>query len=250
MSCTVTYADLGTMPYGECWQLQRRLFDGMLRAKAASRGQDIAPAQDTSAVRGDTADAVRPAEGGCLLMVEHPAVYTLGKSGRESNMLVTEARLKSLGAEYYRIDRGGDVTFHGPGQLVGYPILDLERTGLSLKQYISALEQAVIDTVARYGITAGRIEGASGVWVGEKSPRPRKICAIGVRSSRYVTMHGFALNVTTDLGWFDMINPCGFSDRGVTSIERETGRKADMNEVKQHLKDALSVNLNVKIYKN
>ena len=201
------------MPYGECWQLQRELFEGILCAKAEGREAD-----------------------GRLLMVEHPAVYTLGKSGRESNLLVTEEYLRGVGAEFYRIDRGGDITFHGEGQLVCYPIIDLERTGLSLKEYVAALEQAVINTVAQYGIAAGRIEGASGVWVDEKSARPRKICAIGVRASRYVTMHGLALNVATDLRWFGYINPCGFTDRGVTSIEAETGKSPGMERVKEDIK--------------
>ena len=228
MPYSVKYADLGTMPYGECWQLQQRLFAEVLCAKRQGRPTD-----------------------GHLLLVEHPAVYTLGKSGKESNLLVTEEYLRGLGAEYYHIDRGGDITFHGPGQVVGYPILDLERAGLGLKEYIAAIEQAIIDTVARYGIAAGRIEGASGVWVDEKSARPRKICAIGVRASRYVTMHGFALNVSTDLDWFRHINPCGFTDRGVTSIAQETGECPDINIVKRHLADALSENIkNVKIYKN
>ena len=228
MPYEVTYADLGTMPYGECWQLQQRLFAEVLCAK--QQGRDVR---------------------GHLLMVEHPAVYTLGKSGKESNLLVTEEYLRGLGAEFYRIDRGGDITFHGPGQAVCYPILDLERTGMSLKDYIAALEQAVIDTVAQYGITAGRIEGASGVWVDEKSARPRKICAIGVRASRYVTMHGLALNAATDLRWFQLINPCGFTDRGVTSIAAETGESPEMNNVYRHLADALNANIkNVKIYKN
>ena len=228
MPYEITYTDLGQMPYGECWQLQRELFEGVLRAKAEGRD-----------------------ERGRLLMVEHPAVYTLGKSGKEANLLVSEEYLRGLGAEYYRIDRGGDITFHGPGQAVGYPILDLERMGLGLKDYVAALEQTVIDTVAHYGITGGRIEGASGVWIDEKSARPRKICAIGVRASRYVTMHGFALNVTTDLSWFGHINPCGFTDRGVTSIEAETGIRPAMEDIKRHLCDALSKNLeNVKIYKN
>jgi len=222
----VGYRDLGTMPYEECWRLQRALFDAALARKGAA--------------------------GGCagdLLLVEHPPVYTLGKSGRERNLLVGEEVLRERGAEFYRIDRGGDITFHGPGQIVCYPVLDLERIGLGLRDYIAALEGAVIDTVAAYGIEAGRIGGASGVWLGENTPRPRKICAIGVRASRYVTMHGFALNVATDLGWFDLINPCGFTDRGATSIEREIGRKVAPEEVKPHLLDALSKNLNVEIYK-
>ena len=228
----VTYSDLGTMPYGECRQLQQRLFDELLRAKAEGREAD-----------------------GHLLFVEHPPVYTLGKNGKESNLLVTEEYLNGLGAEFYRIDRGGDITFHGPGQLVVYPILDLERAitagkVLSLKEYIAALEQAVINTVSDYGITAGRIEGASGVWVDAESPRPRKICAIGVRASRYVTMHGLALNVTTDLNWFRHINPCGFTDRGVTSIAQETeGRiRIDMEHLKSRLLTELlgEINLSIK----
>ena len=198
------------MDYKACWEYQQRLFDTLLRAKGT------------------------PAEGaGYLLLVEHPAVYTLGKSGHAENLLVGEEYLRGIGAEFYHIDRGGDITFHGPGQLVCYPILDLERLGIGLREYIEALEEAVIRTVAEYGIAAGRIAGASGVWIDPGKARPRKICAIGVRSSRYVTMHGFALNVTTDLQWFSRINPCGFTDRGVTSIAAETGLQPPMQEVKQ-----------------
>ena len=193
------------------------------------------------------------ASAGTILLVEHPPVYTLGKSGHAENLLIGREALEAMGAQFFHIDRGGDITFHGPGQLVCYPILDLERLGIGLRDYIGALEEAVIRTVAAYGITAGRMAGASGVWIGvgnRASARvPRKICAIGVRSSRYITMHGFALNVTTDLGWFTRINPCGFTDRGVTSIERETGRKAAMGEVKELVVKFLSEILNVRIYK-
>ena len=264
------------------------------------------------------------ASAGTILLVEHPPVYTLGKSGHAENLLIGREALEAMGAQFFHIDRGGDITFHGPGQLVCYPILDLERLGIGLRDYIGALEEAVIRTVAVYGITAGRMAGASGVWIGpgiggETGSRttgcrgdngggncniggncgntsdggtksdggnksdggdsgenrneagicdsgrtcdseigvgnrasarvPRKICAIGVRSSRYITMHGFALNVTTDLGWFTRINPCGFTDRGVTSIERETGRKAAMGEVKELVVKFLSEILNVRIYK-
>lgn len=193
------------------------------------------------------------ASAGTILLVEHPPVYTLGKSGHAENLLIGREALEAMGAQFFHIDRGGDITFHGPGQLVCYPILDLERLGIGLRDYIGALEEAVIRTVAVYGITAGRMAGASGVWIGvgnRTSARvPRKICAIGVRSSRYITMHGFALNVTTDLGWFTRINPCGFTDRGVTSIERETGRKAAMGEVKELVVKFLSEILNVRIYK-
>ena len=224
------------------------------------------------------------ASAGTILLVEHPPVYTLGKSGHAENLLIGREALEAMGAQFFHIDRGGDITFHGPGQLVCYPILDLECLGIGLRDYIGALEEAVIRTVAVYGITAGRVAGASGVWIGpgiggesgdsgenrneagtcdsgrtcdseigvgnRTSARvPRKICAIGVRSSRYITMHGFALNVTTDLGWFTRINPCGFTDRGVTSIERETGRKAPMGEVKSLVVKFLSEILNVRIYK-
>lgn len=191
---------------------------------------------------------------GTILFVEHPPVYTLGKSGRAENMLVGREALERLGARFFHIDRGGDVTFHGPGQIVCYPILDLERIGMGLRDYIDALEEAVIRTVAEYGISAGRIAGASGVWIGAgvtpdgRGPL-RKICAIGVRSSRYITMHGFALNVSTDLEWFARINPCGFTDRGVTSIERECGRKTGSDGVKQTLVRHLTKILNVEIYK-
>lgn len=218
--------DLGRMAYRECWDYQRRLFDEMLLRRG-----------------------VRDERAGYLLLVEHPAVYTLGKSGRPENLLVSEERLRELGAEFYRIDRGGDITFHGEGQLVGYPILDLERIGLGLRDYIDALEGAVIDAVARYGIRGGRIAGASGVWLTEENRPPRKICAIGVRSSRFITMHGFALNVSTDLRWFSRINPCGFTDRGVASIASETGREVPMNEVKTRVLTHLSEILNVEIYK-
>lgn len=184
---------------------------------------------------------------GTVLLVEHPPVYTLGKSGHGENLLVAKEALETMGAQFFHIDRGGDITFHGPGQLVCYPILDLERIGMGLRDYVAALEEAVIRTAARYGITAGRIAGASGVWIEEKRCAPRKICAIGVRASRYVTMHGFALNVSTDLGWFARINPCGFTDRGVTSLERETGRKIAIDDVKKQIVRSLGESLGVRI---
>ena len=214
------------MDYKACWEYQQRLFDTLLRAKGT------------------------PAEGaGYLLLVEHPAVYTLGKSGHAENLLVGEEYLRSIGAEFYHIDRGGDITFHGPGQIVGYPILDLERIGLSLRDYIDALEGAVIpdgSPVTASGPDASPAPRAS--WIEGAQPA-RKICAIGVRASRYVTMHGFALNVATDLRYFTHINPCGFTDRGATSIEKEIGRPVPMEEVKRRLVEDLCENLNVKIYK-
>ncbi len=199
---------IGRMEYGEAWALQRRYFEALLAAKSG----------------GDEAEQV-------VLLVEHPHVYTLGKSGNESNMLASEEFLASIGATYFRTDRGGDVTYHGLGQLVGYPILDLQRMDMNLRDYIWGIEECIIATVAEYGIVATRSEGATGVWVEADTPQARKICAIGVKASRYVTMHGFALNVTTDLAYFSHINPCGFVDRGVTSIAQEVGTAPSLEEV-------------------
>ena len=164
-------------------------------------------------------------------------------------MLVSEEYLRSIGAEFFHIDRGGDVTYHGPGQIVGYPILDLDKVGIGLREYIDLLEESVIGVCREWGIEAGRIAGASGVWLEPSTSRARKICAIGVRSSRYVTMHGFALNVATDMRYFQHINPCGFVDRGVTSLEKELGHEVDIEQVKEQLVKQLSEKLNVKIYK-
>ena len=247
----VLYKDLGRMGYSECWDLQRSLFDRALNAKrnggAKERGEEAA--QSAASVAEDKANDLGAYEAGWLLLVEHNPVYTLGKSGKSENMLVSEAYLRSIGAEFFHIDRGGDITFHGPGQVVGYPILDLEQVGIGLREYIDSIEGAVIDLCAEYGIVAGRVEGASGVWLDGGTSRARKICAIGVKSSRYVTMHGFALNVNTDLRYFNHINPCGFADRGVTSLQKELGREVSMEEVKEKVINHLSEKLNVKIYK-
>ena len=221
------------MGYSECWDLQRSLFDYVLDAKRT----------------GVVGENLVGHEAGWLLLVEHNPVYTLGKSGKNENMLVSEAYLRSIGAEFFHIDRGGDVTFHGPGQVVGYPILDLEQLGIGLREYIDSIEEAIIGVCREWGIEAGRVAGASGVWIDGDTPRARKICAIGVKSSRYVTMHGFALNVATDLKYFNHINPCGFVDRGVTSIEREVGHKVDFEQVKMQVVKHLSEKLKIEIYK-
>jgi lipoyl(octanoyl) transferase len=204
----VLYKDLGRMGYLECWEKQRTMFDGMLQRKRTGQACD------------DVANPEQVGTAGVIYLVEHNPVYTLGKSGKSENMLVSEPYLRSIGAEFYHIDRGGDVTYHGPGQVVGYPILDLEQLGIGLREYIDSLEEAIIGVCREWGIEAGRIAGASGVWLDGDSPRARKICAIGVRASRYVTMHGFAMNVNTDLKYFTHINPCGFVDKGVTSLEK------------------------------
>ena len=247
----VLYKDLGRMGYSECWDLQRSLFDRALNAKrngGAKEGGEEA-AQSAASVAEDKANDLGAYEAGWLLLVEHNPVYTLGKSGKSENMLVSEEYLRSIGTEFFHIDRGGDITFHGPGQVVGYPILDLEQVGIGLREYIDSIEGAVIELCAEYGIVAGRVEGASGVWLDGGTSRARKICAIGVKSSRYVTMHGFALNVNTDLRYFNHINPCGFADRGVTSLQKELGREVSMEEVKEKVINHLSEKLNVKIYK-
>lgn len=236
MESEVEYRDLGLVEYGKCWQLQRTLFDQLIESKRTAVTQN-----QTNA----TCDATE--SSGWLLMVEHPAVYTLGKSGHSDNLLVSEEFLKSIGAEFFKIDRGGDITFHGPGQLVCYPIVDLEKLGIGLREYIFRMEQTVIDLAADYSVATSRIAGASGVWVEAAGRRAEKICAVGVKSSRFVTMHGIALNVNTDLRWFGHINPCGFTDRGVTSLARCVGREIDMQQVKSSLAAHFGKNMYVKI---
>ena len=204
--------DWNLIPYFDAWQRQTEWFDAMINAKAAG----------TSYVNR-------------IIMCEHPHVYTLGRSGKDNNMLLNDAQLEAIHATLYHIDRGGDITYHGPGQLVCYPILNLEEFQLGLKEYVHLLEEAVIRVCASYNIEAGRLEKATGVWLEGDSSRARKICAIGVRSSHFVTMHGLALNVNTDLRYFSYIHPCGFIDKGVTSLRQELNREVSMDEVKQRL---------------
>ncbi|GAE15554.1 lipoyl(octanoyl) transferase LipB [Bacteroides pyogenes] len=207
-----TIADWGLIQYGEAWKRQSERFDEVIRAKA----------------HGETY------ENG-IVFCEHPHVYTLGRSGKEKNMLLSDEQLKAIDATLYHIDRGGDITYHGPGQLVCYPILNLDEFRMGLKEYVHFLEEAVINVCASYGIEAGRLDKATGVWIDAETSRARKICAIGVRSSHYVTMHGLALNVNTDLRYFSYINPCGFIDKGVTSLRQELKNEVSMDEVKQRL---------------
>lgn len=175
-----------------------------------------------------------------LLFCQHPHVYTLGKSGHQENLLMNEEQLNEVGAQFYKINRGGDITYHGPGQLVGYPILDLENFFTDIHQYMRILEEAIILTCADYGLSAGRIDGLTGVWLGYKDGQnPRKICAMGVKCSRWVTMHGFAFNVNTDLNFFGNIIPCGISDKAVTSLQQELGKELSMGEVAEKLKGHL-----------
>ena len=225
MSYSVEYKDIGLKDYKETWDFQSDIFTKLVNSKIG------------------VAEEERPdskASSGTLIIVEHPHVYTLGKSGRENNLFLDERQLQARGASFYRIDRGGDITYHGPGQIVGYPIFDLEALGTGLKDYIFKLEEAIIRTVGAFDIEASRLEGGTGVWLDpESKEKARKICAIGVRASRYVTMHGFAFNVNTDLAWFSYMNPCGFTDKGVTSLSQELGGMQDIDLVKKVVKEKL-----------
>lgn len=183
-----------------------------------------------------------------LIFCEHPHVYTLGKSGTQGNLLIADEFLEKINASFYRIDRGGDITYHGPGQIVGYPIFDLEEMNIGIRAYIEKMESAVIRLLDDFGVKAGRLEGATGVWISRKdNPVTEKICAIGVKVSRMISMHGFALNVNTDLNYFNYINPCGFADKGVTSLNRILGKTIDINMVKDKLKNELEKEFNLSL---
>lgn len=220
MSKEIEFQDLGLIDYQKAWDYQEERFNKLVEFKRNPNSKELPERY--------------------LLFCEHPHVYTLGKSGDENNLLIRQDFLKKINATYYKTNRGGDITYHGPGQIVGYPILDLEMLGLGLKQYVMLLEDAIIALLKSYGITASQMEGATGVWLDSDHPvKARKICAIGVRSSRHVTMHGFALNVHTDLEYFSYINPCGFETKGVTSMEKELGKSLNMKQVKSELRMTL-----------
>ena len=211
----LTFVDWGIIPYSEAFKKQKELFETAIRQKSEQKAT-----QQT------------------VVFCEHPHVITIGKNGSASNILFSENLLKEKQVELYPVDRGGDVTYHGPGQLVCYPIVDLEAFHIGLKTYIFLLEETVIQLLDQYTIKGERLPGAAGVWLEAGDPgKARKICAIGIRSSRYVTMHGFALNISTDLSYFGLINPCGFRDKGVTSIEKELNCKIDVEELKDRLKN-------------
>lgn len=224
MAYTAKYIDLGSEEYKNSWEIQENYHAEIVKGKANS--EQVA---------------------GKLIFVEHPHVYTLGKSGQQNNLLINNEFLKRINATYYQSNRGGDITYHGPGQIVGYPIFDLEALNMGVKEYIGKMEQAIIDTLKEYNIEATRLEGATGVWLDVGTSGARKICAIGVRISKAVSMHGFALNVNTDLNYFSHINPCGFVDKGVTSMEKELGKQLDFEEVKLKLKNQLTGIFNLDI---
>jgi lipoyl(octanoyl) transferase len=227
----VEFEDWGLMDYQVAWDKQEGLFSSLVNQKIQNRD---APEQQQTKNH--------------LIFVEHPHVYTLGKSGKPQNLLLDENGLKTKSATYYKINRGGDITYHGPGQLVGYPILDLDNFFTDIHLYLRTLEEAVILTLADYGIPAGRYPGFTGVWLDADNEHARKICALGVRCSRWVTMHGFALNVNTDLDYFENIVPCGIDDKDVTSMCRELGQEVDMMEVKEILKQNISALFGMKLF--
>ena len=217
MSRKVWFEELGRIRYREAWAYQEKLFDAVIRDK-----QDRREEKDQY-----------------LLFCEHEHVFTIGKSGNRQNLLITRQMCENRQIDLHEINRGGGITYHGPGQLVAYPIIDLEAFAIGIKRYISLLEDVVIETLKPYGIRGEKDEKAMGVWIDAGNPsRARKICAIGVRASRYVTMHGLALNINSDLSYFNFINPCGFTDRGVTSMQKELGQEVDFQEVSHGMRNA------------
>lgn len=224
MNKDIHFQELGLRDYKETWEYQEQLFQEILDQKIGNRreGTEV-PTKNH------------------LLFVEHPHVYTLGKSGDKSHLLINEEQLKQKNATFYKINRGGDITYHGPGQIVGYPILDLENFFSDIHKYLRLLEETIILTLAEYGIKAGRSQGETGVWLDSGTPLARKICAMGVRASRWVTMHGFAFNVNADLGYFDNIVPCGIKGKAVTSLNVEMGvKEVPLEEVKEKIKKHFS----------
>ncbi|HLP11123.1 MAG TPA: lipoyl(octanoyl) transferase LipB [Flavobacteriales bacterium] len=223
---TVETIDLGLIDYKEAWDFQEQLFNRVVEEKLEQRTAGVHPKTPTK---------------NYLLMCEHAHVYTLGKSGDEKNMLLNNELLESKNATFYKINRGGDITYHGPGQLVVYPILNLDNFFTDIHQYLRYLEEVVILTLNEYGIKGGRVNGLTGVWIDGDNPlKARKICAMGVKCSRWVTMHGIGFNVNTNLDYFNFIVPCGINDKAVTSVQKELGREIDMNEMKQRLLDNMA----------
>jgi len=230
----VKFQNLGIVDYKAAWNYQENLFEQIVSIKEKNRKQKI-----------------KLTTPNYLLFCEHPHVYTIGKSGKESNLLINEEALKIKEASLYKINRGGDITYHGPGQLVGYPVLDLDNFNLSIKKYIYNLEEVIIRSLYKFGINSTRVDGATGVWLDAEHPlKARKIGAIGVRISQLVSMHGFALNVNTDLSYFNNIIPCGIQGKSVTSIQNELGRQIEMNEVNRILLKELEAIFNMKIKKS
>ncbi|TCD03387.1 lipoyl(octanoyl) transferase LipB [Pedobacter psychroterrae] len=231
MNKKTEFIDWGLTDYQDAWARQGAIFDQTVAVKTRNRTESL-----------------QLPTPNYLIFCEHPHVYTLGKSGQPENLLLDEAGLEKKQASYYKINRGGDITYHGPGQIVGYPILDLDNFFTDIHLYLRTLEEAVILTLADYGISSGRYSGFTGVWLDADNDKARKICALGVRCSRWVTMHGFALNVNTDLDYFGNIVPCGIDDKEVTSMQRELGAALNMDEVKDRLKQHIAHLFGMELY--
>ena len=225
MNKKTQFINLGLIDYKNAWDYQVELFNKILAVKSDNRSLPAEQQRETE---------------NYLLFCEHPHVFTLGKSGDEANLLIDKSQLDAIHASYYHINRGGDITYHGPGQIVGYPVIDMENFFTDIHRYMRFLEQAVINTLLEFQITSGRIEGLTGVWINHERPEnARKICALGVKTSRWVTQHGFALNINTDLRYFDYIIPCGIQEKSVTSLERELGSKQDLLQVETILQEKI-----------
>lgn len=225
MQNQIKYIDLGLKEYKEAWEFQEKIHSSVYKNKNSASKTNV----------------------GNLIFCEHPHVYTLGKSGQQNNLLINEKFLAKINASFYKSNRGGDITYHGPGQIVGYPIFDLENMKLGIKEYINKIEEAIILTLANYSIHSSRLENATGVWLDTGTPNERKICAIGVRVSRAVTMHGFALNVNTNLDYFSHINPCGFQNKGITSMQKELGEEVNFSKLKTRLRNKIAEVFSIKI---
>ena len=237
----VELIDWGLIDYQQAWDKQEEIFNSTVKLKTEIRNRQVAVTPDAAPVEDND---ITP---NYLIFCEHPHVYTLGKSGKAEHLLLDEQGLKEKNAVYYPVNRGGDITYHGPGQIVSYPILDLDNFFTDIHLYLRTLEEAIILTLAEYGLKAGRYPGYTGVWFDADNDKARKICTMGVRCSRWVTMHGLALNVNTNLDYFKNMIPCGIDDKDVTSMERELGRKVDINEVKKILTHHISVLFDMEI---
>ena len=226
----VFFKDIGLVDYKKAWGFQEKLFNKTLSIKSKNKKEATSNKTENH-----------------LIFCEHPHVYTLGKSGKKENLLVNEEYLKSRGASFYKTNRGGDITYHGPGQIVGYPIFDLDNFFHDIHKYLRLLEEGVILTLKEYGVNGERSDGETGVWLDVGMPSARKICALGVKASRWVTMHGFAFNINTDLSYFENIIPCGIIGKNVTSLEQEIGRKVDIEKVKEQLKKNIELSFEMNL---
>lgn len=238
MNREVKFEDLGRVRYKKAWEYQEEIFQNLIKAKVVNAEKRKKELLHGSYHEADKEKERAVSANQYILFCEHENVYTLGKRGNRQNLLITKNICENRGIDFHEIDRGGDITYHGPGQLVVYPIIDLEEFNIGIKSYISMLEDVVIETLKPFGIIGEKDGKAMGVWIDAGKINARKICAIGVRASRFVTMHGLALNINSDLSYFDYINPCGFTDKGVTSMEKDLNRKLDFKEVAFTMKNA------------